>query len=620
MLNVIGVKFNFLLKRCLTQSMLIVLALNVLVIKSAYAAVETNMVESVAPAFVFIGQCCTDAEFKSADAAFSAMKAIWDQNNTLPWGAVVTRTAHSLKPWPAYPTYNGVPSYYVSSYTMCNDSDCSENPNAGPTVVMSMRCPEDVVKVGGGEYGFSLTVKSSNGMAREVACERTIPLISPPEACAGNPIAGSTGEKIQVETDYKSPDGVLEFTRTYRSIKGLSTSLTTKKLLDHSLPTITPSFTSSACFGSWYTENTASKKRIPVCFKYLPASRPEKNYLYHVYLESGQILVLAGASNPVVLNNGASYMLHKYTNGQGKTEYMLRTGKALTELFDENGNLIRTTFPSGKIRTYVYSDSTTPVEIAPREGLLLSMADSSGNSLRFFYNSYEQLVKMKDPANKEYLYEYDTYNNLTAVVYPGGARRQYAYGETNNINAGVSCGGSNDKYARLLTGITDEKNVRFADFKYNCQAKGISTEHAGAAEKVSLTYNSDGSTTVTNALNKQTIYRFADIAGARRVVKVEGQPTANCAGANQDYTYTPEGWVESKTDWKGIKTTYQYNSLGQEISRTEAFGTSEARTIITEWHPTLYLKTKVTEPTQETTFNYDANGRLLNQSVRTLTN
>ncbi|WP_039917071.1 hypothetical protein, partial [Cellvibrio mixtus] len=125
---------------------------------------------------------------------------------------------------------------------------------------------------------------------------------------------------------------------------------------------------------------------------------------------------------------------------------------------------------------------------------------------------------------------------------------------------------------------------------------------------------------VTNPLGKQTIYRFDDIAGARRVVKVEGQPTANCAGANQNYTYTVEGWIESKTDWKGIKTTYQYNSLGQEISLTEAFGTPEARTITTEWHPTLYLKTKIIESGKETTFSYDVNGRLSNQSTRALSN
>jgi len=147
------------------------------------------------------------------------------------------------------------------------------------------------------------------------------------------------------------------------------------------------------------------------------------------------------------------------------------------------------------------------------------------------------------------------------------------------------------------------------------QGRAISSEHAGGAEKTLLAFNADGSTTVTNALNKQTIYRFDDIAGARRVTKVEGQPTANCIGANQDYTYTPEGWIASKTDWNGIQTTYTYNTAGQEISRTEAFGTPEARTITTEWHPTLYVKTKITEPEHETIYNYNSNGRLLTKII-----
>ena len=146
----------------------------------------------------------------------------------------------------------------------------------------------------------------------------------------------------------------------------------------------------------------------------------------------------------------------------------------------------------------------------------------------------------------------------------------------------------------------------------------ISSEHAGGVEKTLLAFNADGSTTVTNALNKKTIYRFADIAGARRVVKVEGQPTTNCVGANQEYAYTQQGWLESKTDWKGVKTTYLYNTIGQETARTEASGTNEAKVISTEWHPTLYLKTKIKEPTKETVFRYDAEGRLLNQTTTSL--
>lgn len=225
---------------------------------------------------------------------------------------------------------------------------------------------------------------------------------------------------------------------------------------------------------------------------------------------------------------------------------------------------------------------------------------------------------MTDPAGKEFLYAYDDYNNLISVTYPTGFTRQYRFAEPTNINSGAACSGSQERYARLLTGIIDENGTRFADFKYSCDGRAISTEHVGNVEKFQVVYGSDGSVTVTNPLNKQTIYRFANVAGARRVVKVEGQPTTNCVGANQNYTYTPEGWLESKTDWKGNKTFYTYNTKGQEISRTEAYGTTIAKTITTEWHATLNVKTKVTEPDKETVYTYDGNGFLLNQNTKSL--
>ena len=174
------------------------------------------------------------------------------------------------------------------------------------------------------------------------------------------------------------------------------------------------------------------------------------------------------------------------------------------------------------------------------------------------------------------------------------------------------------RFPAALTGITDERGIRYATWAYDELGRAISSEHTGGAERTQISFNADGSSTVTNALGKQTIYSFKYLTGARRVVKVEGQPTANCVGANQNYTYTPEGWVDSQTDWKGNKTTYAYNTKGQETSRTEAFGTVVAKKIATEWHATLNLKTKVTEPDRETTYSYDANGLLLNQKTRSL--
>ncbi|TBU99722.1 hypothetical protein DNK34_24100 [Pseudomonas dryadis] len=51
--------------------------------------------------------------------------------------------------------------------------------------------------------------------------------------------------------------------------------------------------------------------------------------------------------------------------------------------------------------------------------------------------------------------------------------------------------------------------------------------------------------------------------------------------------------------------------------RTEASGTEQARTITTEWHPSLFLPLTVTEPDRITHYQYDDQGRPLSRTVET---
>jgi YD repeat-containing protein len=168
---------------------------------------------------------------------------------------------------------------------------------------------------------------------------------------------------------------------------------------------------------------------------------------------------------------------------------------------------------------------------------------------------------------------------------------------------------------KLLTGVTDERGVRYTTWTYDGQGRTISSEHAGGAEKTLVSYNADGSSTVTNALSKKTTYRFQVIQGVKRITAIEGEPSANCPNSNSTFTYDERGLLKTKTDNKGHVTTYDYNERGLEVSRTEAAGTAQARTITTEWHPEFFLPATVTEPDRITQYTYDAQGRQTSQSV-----
>jgi YD repeat-containing protein len=169
-----------------------------------------------------------------------------------------------------------------------------------------------------------------------------------------------------------------------------------------------------------------------------------------------------------------------------------------------------------------------------------------------------------------------------------------------------------------LTGIVDERGVRFATWHYDSQGRAISSEHANGAEKVSLDYQADGSVVVTNALGHHVTYRYQVIQGIKRVTAIEGEPAAGCPASNSTYTYTARGQIETKTDAVGTVTAYEYDTQGRETKRVEAKGTPQERAIATTWDPTQFLPLTITTPDRVTTYTYDAQGRLLSTSARAI--
>jgi len=259
--------------------------------------------------------------------------------------------------------------------------------------------------------------------------------------------------------------------------------------------------------------------------------------------------------------------------------------------FNSVGKLTSWSNASGGRQEFVYNGSQ------------ISVSDHLGNSLTFTQDDKHQPLTLTAPG-VHITYGYNANNRLTAVNKTQGGQtiqRQFHYEDTRN-NA-------------LLTGITDERGVRYATWSYDDQGRAISSEHADGAERITVEYGSDGSASVTNELAKVTNYQFQTILGVKRITAIDGEPSANCPNSNSAFTYDERGLLKTKTDNKGNLTTYDYNSRGLEISRTEAADTPQARTITTEWHPTLFLRTKVTEPARVTTYTYDAQGRQLSQSV-----
>ena len=269
-----------------------------------------------------------------------------------------------------------------------------------------------------------------------------------------------------------------------------------------------------------------------------------------------------------------------------------------TERYDSAGRLLSITDPQGYVQTLSY-DGT---------GLLTEVADSFGRQLVFTYDDKHRIQTITDPDGNSYSYSYDIFNNLVSVTYPDDTPAD----DTDNPSRTYHY--EDSRFPNHLSGITDENGSRFATWAYDDQGRAILSEHIGGVDRVDITYNADGSTTVNDTVGASRTYSFTTLHGVVKPTSVTGDQCTSCGGQAQSRSYDANGFLDSKTDWNGHLTNYTYDARGLQVSRTEAVGTLEERTITTDWHPDFRLPTLITEPGKSTAFTYDVTGQLLTRT------
>ncbi|CAN7277326.1 DUF6531 domain-containing protein [Aquipseudomonas alcaligenes] len=309
------------------------------------------------------------------------------------------------------------------------------------------------------------------------------------------------------------------------------------------------------------------------------------------------------------------------TKADGKQSHFTLSGTAAVAEQSELGSLTRTD------NEWIYISPRNERFTFDTSGRLIRHLDTTGAEVTLTYEQLYTTVTDHQNNQLQFSSKHSTDDHATqpTEIIAGQVEITFNYdinGQLNKAtwnNAGLekirSFHYEDHRNTKLLTGITDERGIRYATWAYDDQGRAISSEHAGGAERTLVSYNTDGSSTVTNALGKRTTYRFQTIQGIRRITAIEGEPSANCPNSNSTFTYDDRGLVKTRTDNKGNVTTFDYNERGLEISRTEAFGTPQERTVTTEWHPTLFLPMTITEPDRSTSYSYDTQGRLIEQAT-----
>ena len=285
-----------------------------------------------------------------------------------------------------------------------------------------------------------------------------------------------------------------------------------------------------------------------------------------------------------------------YDVHSNKTGWLYTTASADREYYNLNGQLLSIVTRGGATQTLSYSSN----------GYLSTVTDSFGHALTFHWDtsSYRRLQSIATPGGTSISFSYDANDNLNTVTHEDLTVVQYVYELTG--------AGQNN----LLTGVIDENSVRFATWGYSTDGtnRPTSSQHAGGIESYTFTYNSDGSRAIIDPLGTSRIYATAYVGGQRRFTGVN---TA-CVGCGESLAlaYDSNGNVAWRTDFNGNVTQYVNDQTRNlETSRTEAYGTSLARTITTTWNATFSLPATITEANRKTAFGYDSFGSVLTKTI-----
>ena len=381
-------------------------------------------------------------------------------------------------------------------------------------------------------------------------------------ACAandGNPCHANTGNKSQVETDFRS--GELKMVRYYNSRREFDAHGDVSPGWNHSYADHVLHYDSGDDDLFYVNENGK-----------LEHFEKQSNGTYHSR-QRGNVLFEEITGGLKRISGGRS--VREYTHEHADRDYLLPT--SLYSLSNPD-----------QVTTIAY-DSDDRID---------TVTDASGRSLQFNYTGYKLTsVGLPDGETISYTYDANIIENLVQVTYQDGSSKTYHYEDSNDPH--------------LLTGITDETGTRFATYGYDSNGRAILSKHALDAGKVELRYTAAGEAEVDTANGDTKTYYF-DTTAPYRVNQVD--TSDGVTNYSTYYTYNVDGWLEEKTNPRGYTTKYAYDDYRKDWIK-EAFGETEERQTDYQWDTTENELDWVQVGNQKTSYTYNAAGQQLTRTV-----
>jgi YD repeat-containing protein len=423
----------------------------------------------------------------------------------------------------------------------------------------------------------------------------------PQDNNGSNPICGKTGNKYQSIPVFSGlPDGRLRFSFYYNSRQG-------RGLLTHTYDrSIETSF-------GLYEDDTTRQIIINDIARYATPDYPVPPMVVTLKRPDGkEVRHFAHFDAETLRTDQARWMggertgaqLTSIQDGQGNplSGLLYTDTRGEKESYDRGGRLLQLTTRTGMQEQLQYDTS----------GRLIGVTDSFGNSLQFTYDdpSHDEITALITPDGKTYRFSYTGEGMLASITYPDTTP------ENELDNPSRTFHYENTAHPTLLTGITNEAGVRAATWTYDSQARGTGSEHAGGADRYTLSYDSASATTVTDPLNQQRTYTLSRVGGFKQITAISGGYCEACGGHGKQFEYDERGFLVKEIDHNDHATTYVRDERGREIARTEAQGTPQARTVSTQWHAEFNKPARITYPDHIVEYTYDSAGRLLGKTER----
>lgn len=360
----------------------------------------------------------------------------------------------------------------------------------------------------------------------------------PDEECTGNPIDVLSGAKIQSEkiVTVSVPGGLITLSKYYRSFPWLK---------DES------EVLSSA--GSVHTWTFSFTDRIEVSQHTVNIGYgPEIYYHLHWTRPDGERKTFSGTSPDALVSQDPSVLAATpNTPGSHQSGYLIKDRNGDEYKFNGSGYLIGyKKFDSFEIEFQIVSTYT-------RKAII--------NGVEFFAikRGFKlETTELSFPSGDKYVYSYDSGLNLLTETYPDQTTKTYHYEDIN--------------FPRLLTGITDNKGIRYATWSYDSAGRAILSKHAGDVDMVSLDYThyddaQDPRVKETNPLGKETTYHLEYISDSKKIVNVEGHQSTNCLASSSYKTYYTTGLVQTETDRSGNVTYYEYDASNRLYLKAKGY-------------------------------------------------